>query len=175
MALHCITLHYTTLHYITLHYITLHTYIHIYIYIYMDRVSHIYLFILIHIIYIYIYIYMHIHYVRSILYIYIYMCVCVCTVYRIPMYRQAQSLCYHSCLSVILQNPQDLQKGSELRVIQGAIDHQNPTGSRALQVLWVAGAGGWGSNKPIALQHQSSSTPEPTSSQGLTWNKIKVW
>ena len=29
-------------------------------------------------------------------------------------------------------------------------------------------AGGWGSNKPIALQHQSSSTPEPTSSQGLT-------
>ena len=143
IALHCIAwhgmaLHCITLHYITLHYITLHTYIHIYIY--MDRVSHIYLFILIHIIYIYVYTLCTFYYIY------------ICTVYRIPMYRQAQSLCYHSCLSVILQNPQDLQKGSELRVIQGAIDHQNPTGSRALQVLWAGLAAG-AKGRPRHLQN----------------------
>ena len=83
------------------------------------------------------------------MYVLFYIYMCVCTVYRIPMYRQAQSLCYHSCLSVILQNPQDLQKGSELRVIQGAIDHQNPTGSRALQVLWVAGLAAGAAINPL--------------------------
>ena len=159
MALHCITLHYTTLHYI-------HTYIYIYIYTWIE--CHIYIYLYLYILYIY----MHIHYVRSILYIY--MCVCV---YSIPYtYVSAGPEFMLSLLS--FRHPPKPPGPPERVRAQG-----HPGRHRSPEPHWKscpAGslggwAGGWGSNKPIALQHQSSSTPEPTSSQGLTWNKIKVW
>ena len=85
-----------------------------------------------HCIYIYIYIF--------ILYTYIYITV----IYVITVY-----LCMgrpRVCAITLVfpsSKTRHLQKGSELRVIQGAIDHQNPTGSRALQWWLVKIFGEW--------------------------------
>ena len=160
-ALHCITLHYITLHHITLHYITLHYitlhYIHTYIHIYTWIECHIYIYLYLYILYICIYI----------MYVLFYIYVCV---YSIPYtYVSAGPEFMLSLLS--FRHPPKPPGPPERVRAQG-----HPGRHRSPEPHWKscpAGslggwAGGWGSNKPIALQHQSSSTPEPTSSQGLT-------